>query len=176
MAISIDATVGGASANSYVTLAEADAFMTGRLNASAWETDATTDDRNRALVEATRHLSALDWSGYRTDATQALAWPRQWARDPDSPTQAYYSTTVIPERLKRATYQLALAYIKQGTNDVAAFDVTRDVKREKVDVIETEYENAVWPGEGLARYPDVIREIRPLLMASTRAVGQVVKG
>lgn len=175
MAITIDATVGGASANSFVTLVEADAYMTGRLNAALWDA-ATDDNKNRALVEATRYLTALTWGGDRVTATQALAWPRQWAHDPDSPTQDYFATTVIPTRIKTGTEELAFQFIKKGTTDVAALDPTSDIKREKVDVIEVEYSDSYARPTGLALYPSVVREINPLLASSSQGVGQVWVG
>lgn len=166
MAITIDATVGGASANSYVTLAEADSYMEGRLNASAWETDATTDNKNRALAEATRWLTAATWLGYRVDDTQALSWPRAWVIDPDDPNADYFAQTVVPERVKRATYELALEFIKAGTTDIAAIDSTIDIKRKKIDVLETEYYDRGVRANGLAKYPAATREIAPMLAGS----------
>lgn len=174
MAITIDATVGGASANSFVTLSEWTTYMEGRLNSDAFD-DATTDSQNRALAEATRELSAANWRGYRVDDTQALAWPRQWAHDPDSPAQDYYDIDVVPERVKRATYELALAFLKAGTADVASLDSDRLIKRQRIDVLETEYLDPGQRPQGLARYPAVLREIRPLLAGST-LTSKVVRG
>ena len=55
MAVTIDATVGGANANSYLTLAAAQDLIDGFVeddDVVAWGT-ATTDQKNRALVSAT---------------------------------------------------------------------------------------------------------------------------
>ena len=63
MTISIDATAGGASANSYVTEAEQILYMATRLNASAWTTvegTSCTDTEKQAMVEATRALQSLE--------------------------------------------------------------------------------------------------------------------
>ena len=175
MAIAIDATVGGGSANSFTTLAEANTFMTARLNASSWETDASDDDKNRALVEATRFLSALRWQGTTVDTTQALTWPRQWVTDPDNPTLDYFSTTAIPERVKDATMELAFQFIKQGTTDVAAQDGKDNVKRQKVDVLEVEYfEHG--QTTGVARYPRVYNWLLPLLESSGALTAPLVRG
>jgi hypothetical protein len=123
MAITIDATVGGAAANSYVTLAEMVSYMEGRLNSTSFDS-ATTDNQNRALAEATRELSALSWAGVRTDDTQALAWPRDLVRNPDDPNYDYIDSDVIPERIKRATYELAFQFLKAGTRDIVSQDTT----------------------------------------------------
>jgi len=175
MAITIDATVGGASANSFVTLSEWSTYMEGRLNSDSFD-DATTDNQNRALAEATRELSAMTWRGYRVDDTQALSWPRQWAHDPDSPTQDYYDTDVVPTRVKRATYELALAFLKGGTTDIVSLEGDRLVKRTNIaGAIETEYVDPQSRPVGMARYPAVMREIRPLLAGSS-ITSEVVRG
>jgi hypothetical protein len=175
MAVTIVATAGSATANSFVTLAEANTFMEGRLNASTWETDASDDNKNRALVEATRQLSAMQWLGLRTDTTQILSWPRTWVTNPDSPSLAFYTTTIIPQRVKDATMELAFQFIKAGTVDVAALAGTAGIKRKKVDVLETEYDTARRP-TGLALYPSVTRYIRPLLSEVGPYSSTIVRG
>lgn len=174
MAVSIDATVGGASANSFVTLAEMTTYMEGRLNSSSFD-GASTDDQNRALVEATRWLSALSWDGYRVTSTQALSWPRQWAWDPDNPAQAYFDTDEVPQRVKDATMELANQFLKAGTTDIAALDAAAGIKRKKIDVIETEYDPVRRP-VGLSAYPSVVRTIKPLLAATGPHTIELVRG
>jgi len=77
------ATVGASNANSFVTVAEGDTYCDARLNASAW-TDAEDDDKAKAVIEATRELSAKMWVGSKSTTAQALAWPRAYATDPDA--------------------------------------------------------------------------------------------
>ena len=58
MAVVIDATVGGANANSYLTLAAAQEIIDGFVqdaDVTAWAS-ATTDQKNRALFTATQRL------------------------------------------------------------------------------------------------------------------------
>jgi hypothetical protein len=174
LAISITATVGSPTANSFVTLAEATSYMEGRLNASTWDA-AATDSQNRALVEATRELSARTWKGMRVTDTQALSWPRQWACDPDSPVQGYFSTTVIPQRVKDATCELAFQFIKAGTTDIAALDATQGVIRKRIDVIETEYAEPHARVTGLKRFPRVWTLVAPMLEGSSGGL-RIVRG
>ena len=162
MPVSIDATVGGTSANSFVTLTEAQTYLDGRLNESSWES-ATTDNKNRALVEAARELSARSWRGMQTTDTQALAWPREWVVNPDSPTYSYFDTDIIPQRVKNAQIELALEFIKAGTTDVATQDPLQNIKQETVGPLTTVYADVYQRARGLARYPNVLRFIRPLL-------------
>lgn len=173
MAVTIVATVGSASANSFVTLAEAATYAEARLNASTWETSATTDNKNRALVEATRELSALVWQGKRTDSTQALSWPRQVTVDPDNPSLTYFASTVIPTRVKDATCELALAFIKSGTTDLAALDATANITRQQIDVLSTEYAEPFARATGLRRFPRVWALVAPMLNTRTGTVSLV---
>lgn len=177
MSITIVATVGSASANSFVTEAEAIAYMATRLNASTWTTvtGATcTETEKAALVESTRELSHLSWTGARVDSTQILSWPRQWAVDPDSPNGAwsYYSTTAIPQRVKDACCELAFQFVKAGTTDLAAVDPNAGVIEKTVSVLTTRWQPFARP-TGLARFPSVLRFIKPLLTSQSGIVPTV---
>lgn len=173
MAVAIVATVGSSSANSYVTLAEATTALEGRLNSSAW-TAATDDTKNRALVEAQLELQVQAWQGTRTDAVQSLAWPRQYAPDPDAPADADIDETglavfdddEIPTRVKQAQIELAFQFVNAGTTDLAMPSGVEGVVRRRVDVLEVEYEAGAKPARGLGRFPRVYELIRPLLGAS----------
>jgi len=179
MAVTIVATVGAATANSYVDVAACTAYMAGRLNADAW-TDA--DDPTAALVEACRELQTLPWAGARADGTQCLAWPRQWVIDPDTPVwdpaadYPYYADDVIPQRVKDAQCEWALEFLKAGAVDLAKPDPTALVTRKKVDVLETQYEvPAAANLQGLARFPRIAALIGPLLDASADGGLDVVR-
>lgn len=168
MTIAIDASVGGQSSNSFVTEAVAIVFAATRLNLVGWTTisgSACTEDEKKALIESTRELSALIYQGYRTDATQAQAWPRQLAMNPDAGSSYYtlYDSSVIPQRVKDATCELAFEFLKAGTTDIATLDDNLAVLRKKVDVLETDYAAPSQRAQGLARFPRVMRLITPLL-------------
>jgi hypothetical protein len=163
VAITIDATAGGASANSFLTLAAATTYLEGRLNSSAW-TSATTDETNRALVEATRTLSPLGWQGNRTSSTQALSWPRFGAVDPDAVASGFFfASDTVPQRVKDATAELALEFIKAGTVDVAALPSTDGLIAKTIDVLGWEYADPTKRKQGIARYPRVYTLIAPML-------------
>jgi len=100
----IDATLGGASANSYVTLADADAYFETTPDSGTW-TDKTNDQKNRALISATRWIDALSFYGARCGTTQALKWPRE-----DYTVDGIdLACTLIPVGIEIATYELARA-------------------------------------------------------------------
>lgn len=168
MSVTIVATVGSASANSFITEVEVIAYMDARLNASTWTTVSGTtciEDEKTAMVEATRELSARHWAGLRVDTTQVLSWPRQWACNPDSPTGDYYTTTEIPQRVKDACCELAFQFLKLGTTDLAAEDALQGVTQSTIDVISKSYD-ANLKTQGLARFPRVWNLIAPLLEGS----------
>ena len=165
MSVVIDATVGGATANSYALLSDAMTYMAGRLNSSAWDS-ATTDSQNRALVSASTELTALAWEGRRATTVQALAWPRWMAPNPDSPVGFLYDSGIVPDRVKNATCELAFQFLVAGTTDIAALDPNLAVTEKTVDVLTTRYQPYQKP-TGLARFPSVMRFIRPLLASMT---------
>ncbi len=77
MAITLDATVGGANANTYITLADANSFIEGLVlsdDAAAWD-GSSNDNKNRALFTAAQRIDREKFLGARVDDTQALEWP-----------------------------------------------------------------------------------------------------
>jgi hypothetical protein len=107
----IDATLSGASANSYVTLAQANTYFETVPDSSTW-TSKTDDQKNRALISATGWLDGLTYYGDRCTTTQALKWPREeFAVD-----GVDLACTLIPTPIKNATYELARAL----ANDTSA--------------------------------------------------------
>ena len=78
MAISLDATVGGANANTYITLSDANSFIEGLVlndDTVAWD-NSSTDNKYRALFTAAQRIDREKFLGARVADTQALEWPR----------------------------------------------------------------------------------------------------
>ena len=74
MAITLDATVGGANANTYIGLSDANSFIEGLVlddDVAAWD-NSTTDNKNRALFTATVRIDRERFLGARATDTQAL--------------------------------------------------------------------------------------------------------
>jgi hypothetical protein len=111
----IDATLGGTTANSYVTLAESNAYFETSPDSSTW-TNKSDDQKNRALISSTRWIDALTFYGARCTETQALSWPREnYMVD-----GVALACTLIPARIKAATFELARAL----ANDTSALTGT----------------------------------------------------
>lgn len=174
MTISIVATAGSASANSFVTETEFIAYAATRLNVVSGTTvsgSTCSENEKKAMIEATRELTRLLWEGSRTDATQALAWPRAFALDPDKPSvtllgdiaQLYFDDDELPQRVKDATIELALEFLKAGTTDLAAQDAKQNVVQKTVGPISTTYSQPYERTQGIARFPRVLSLVGPLL-------------
>ena len=104
MAATINATLQSETANSFVTLAEADAYFETVPSSTNWD-DKTDDQKNRALISATRWIDTLNFYGDRCDADQALSWPRNnYHVD-----RVELACSAIPNDIKYATYELANA-------------------------------------------------------------------
>ncbi len=129
MALVIVATAGSHTANSYCTLAEAEATVLGMLNIAAW-TAATTAEKNSALVQATRHIDQITFIGYKyyyleeddQDEYQALEFPRLDNIDDEG-------ALFIPQRVKdacaiQAVCELRRDAAKQAANDIRDSGVT----------------------------------------------------
>lgn len=109
MALIIDATAGGVSANSYVTLADAEVYYESRLHSDEWD-DVADSVKNEGLAMATMLFdSELLWVGSPASTTQALRWPRTSVTDPEG---VAVSSSTIPTFLANATAEFALWLIQ----------------------------------------------------------------
>lgn len=82
--MTLDATPAGSAANSYCTVAEADAYFNTSFNRPVWGAT-STPNKEIALIEAVRLLdSQVKWYGYLATNTQVLRWPRAYVPSPDS--------------------------------------------------------------------------------------------
>jgi len=131
MTLIVEDGTGLATAESYISVADADARHTAFGN-SDWT--GATSVKEAALRRATAHMEQAyreRWKGTRLRPDQGLSWPRYgvvvdtW----------YVETTIVPAEVASACADLAL---KALAGDLNA-DLTRTVIREKVGPIETEY-------------------------------------
>jgi hypothetical protein len=148
MAIAIVATPGAADANSYLTLAAAQAIVDGFIqddDVIAWAS-ATTDQKNRALFTATQRLDRERFLGARSTDTQSLQWPRTGVRRPDTYintyavgfpfriTTDYFDDNEIPVQVQYAEVVLAV-YLNNNT-DALGLTGLEDYKNVKIGSID----------------------------------------
>jgi hypothetical protein len=114
--MAIDTTVGGASANSWASLAEFKTYRDYRLPASVAVSAATDSQIEAALIVACRNINAnFAWTGVAVDDVQALTWPRKGMQTRNGFT---IPTTTNPKDLKDAQCEMAFQ-ILDGANLVA---------------------------------------------------------
>ena len=134
MTIVVEDGTGLSTAESYISVADATTYFTARGN-TTWAAISTDALREAYLRQATEYMISTyrrRWQGVRLDEDQALDWPRQgvvvdsWGVDDDS----------VPTIIERACAEYAL---KASSADLQP-DLTQGVVREKVGVIEVEYD------------------------------------
>jgi hypothetical protein len=115
----LDATVGGLASNSYLTLDQALAIAEIVLSGPAYQAfiKQANDERSVCLMRATRMIErSFEWSGYRVDDDQALAWPRHRYTMIDAvytDDGLIYGADIIPKDVQDATVMVA-AHLAQG--------------------------------------------------------------
>ena len=134
MALTVETGSGSATAESYISVADASTYHSNRGNA-AWAALASDTVREQCLRKATDYMVAMyrnSWQGCRVDDNQALDWPRYGCVvdgfDIDSST--------IPTPIKNACAELAL---KVASGELYA-DQTRGTVSETVGPISVTYD------------------------------------
>lgn len=175
MPLTLVATPGSSSANAYATVVEATAIADYRLGSAGW-TSLSSDQKIQALVTAARDIDSLEGSapgliggflGERSSDTQALAWPRAGSD---------YDEDELPKTLVDANIELALSYtpvIAAGTDVLNTDRTNGNVKRKKVDVLETEFFAPNEDGAlSMERFPPIVqRLLTPLVLVATDVWG-----
>lgn len=114
MALIVEDGTGLSTAESYISVANADAYFTDRGN-TVW-TALTTQAKEQALRAATDYMASVytgRWAGRRTTTTQALDWPRSFVVNKDAPgyygtSPSYYPFNAVPTAVARACAELAV--------------------------------------------------------------------
>lgn len=151
--MALDATVGGPSADTYVTEAEYRAYA----SAYGWT---LSGDIEVHLRRARAYLDrAFDYLGAKASSGQALAWPRLVG---DILVDGYsVASDALPQAIKDA--QCEMAYLIQGGADpfatITGGAVSR--KREKVDVIDGDTTYVAGTARDRAAYPAVDQLVAP---------------
>lgn len=150
MALNTETGTGSSTSESYCSVTDASAYHSNRGN-NTWAL-LTTAQMEEALRRATDYMLQvykLRWKGSRVKSTQALDWPRAFvvredfystsSAIPDSVTgEFYYPSDIVPAQVRDAC---ALLAIKAAAGDLSP-DLSRATIREKVDVLEVEYDKS----------------------------------
>lgn len=127
-------------ATSYVSVAEADDYLSIRPNIDDW-TELDSTEKEAKLMWATRLLDQrARFYGRKTDNANGLEWPRIGVTDKNGAVVPY---DVVPEPIKDATVEIAF-YLLVNSLDPALPPggggvAGGAIKRIKADVVEIEY-------------------------------------
>lgn len=139
--MTIIATAGSATANCYITIADADTyFAESRYHSEDW-TALSDTVKEQVLRWSTRLIDQFDFVGTRSDplgVDQRLDWPRSFV--PDADTGLYIDSTTIPFFIAEATAEYALFLYREDRTGAAQEDLAQ-FNKIKVDVIELGIEN-----------------------------------
>ena len=134
MAATINATVKGENANSYVTLTEANTYFETVPDSSTW-TNKTDDQKNRALISATRWIDSFVYYGDRCDAGQALKFPRNNYQVDG----VELACSTIPINIKYAQYELARALANDSEAMTGNVGTDGNIEEVKLGDIQVKY-------------------------------------
>ena len=134
MAATINATVKDANANSYVTLTEANTYFETVPDSSTW-TNKTADQKNRALISATRWIDSFVYYGDRCDDGQALKFPRNNYQVDG----VELACSTIPINIKYAQYELARALANDSEAMTGNVGTDGNIEEVKLGDIQVKY-------------------------------------
>lgn len=103
MAFTFDPTSAASTANSYLSVTEADDYFAGRFNSDKWSTFSTAQ-KQQLLVTASKQLDTAMYGGRRSKQIQSLQWPRFGLSNYDG---FAIPDTVIPTQIKEAACEMA---------------------------------------------------------------------
>lgn len=110
MALVVEDGTGLATAEAYISVADADAYFALIGTHASW-TAASSTEKEQALRLGAIYLDGnFGWQGTRTTSTQALDWPR-WDVERDG---IVIDTDAVPTAVARANAEAALQHIISG--------------------------------------------------------------
>lgn len=161
MAVTLDPTPNGASANSYGTLAEALAFFATRIGALAFINADSDDIRKQALITGTREVDQEIFRGQKTTSTQAL----QWGRTGTYSSGVAIPGDVIPAFVKYASFEQGLWRLEQsgsdGAKDSLAATGTEELKSLRAGPVQLDFRDRDPTSEIVRPADDPSRSLAP---------------
>jgi len=134
VAATITATLSSATANSYVTLAEANTYFETVPDSTTWD-NKTDDQKNRSLIAATRWIDSFVYFGDRCDHGQALKFPRNNYQVDD----VELACSAIPNNIKYAQYELARALANDTDAMTGNVGTNGNISQAKLGDLEVKY-------------------------------------
>lgn len=117
----------------YGTLLSALEYFSKRLHSRPWD-QATVEDKNKALIAATRIIDALNFKGQKTDLDQHHEFPRD-------------GDTVVPAAIEQATYEIAISLLDGRDPDMELESL--GISSQGIESVRTTYNRTKPPIEHL---------------------------
>lgn len=170
MTLIVEDGTGLTNANSYISVAGADAYVAERIIGSTkttWDA-ASTSSKESALIRATDYLDEnyrSRWKGYRGSQDQALDWPRYSVVDGDGYLVA---SDAVPGQLSSALVEIAVTVVADTESMTPEATTAGSVRRERIRAGSVESETEYSSPEptilsAAQRYPKVHRMLGDLI-------------
>lgn len=149
--------------NTYVTNAEADAYLEDAVNGGPWAF-LSEEDQDRALITAFRLLQKQSWAGSKTDPDQVAAFPRAGV----TCNGEAVDETEVPPAVEDAQIELALA-LTQDPTLVTAANTGSNTKRLQAGSASIEFFNSTDGSSGItaSRFPPQVQELLNCFLAGS---------
>lgn|SRR5574343_469371 len=152
---------GVAGAESYVAVADADAYFAKRGSPASW-TGLSESVKEQYLREGTDYLEMMydgRWKGCKVESDQALSWPRYNVHDSDG---IVLDSAIIPQKLKNALCEAALQ--RTSGDLLPVLNTPGDIKETDVQAGPVR-SRKVYAGTAsqLASYSKVVQWLRTLI-------------
>lgn len=171
MSLIVEDGTGRADAESYATVAQADEYHQKRGNAG-WAGE--TAGREAALRRASEYLDGAyrtRWLGKGSTPTQALAWPRAYARS----GAGYLPSDAVPLAVVRACCEAALRELQNPGSLAPDLYPGERVVSETVGPLEVEYADGGGSDAGAPPVLVAVDRILAPVLRSTAAAGLVLR-
>lgn len=162
-----DGTLSTPSANTYATASVVSAFCAAR--GLTFATGATAVG---AILRAMAYIESFDFKGVKSEGpesniVQPLKWPRSGAYDEDG--YALDDDYIPPNLVNALSYA---AYLEVQNVGVFGSALSSNIKREKVDVLETEY---FTPSPSQKEYPVIMGYLKGLIKGAGGGMAKVLR-
>lgn len=146
----------------YISQADANAYLAGQFTATAWRAETDEDQKDRAIISATRFIDRQLWQGEKTDAAQLHAFPRTGLYYRDSGEEV--DDALVPQEVIYATAELASIMLSGSDvqeNFTPGNNLTQSFKAGSVAI-------SYFRGEWIAtRLPTIIQELLGFWLAAS---------
>lgn len=190
--MALDSTISGANSNSYIGVAEADAFFEFHPDGTAWF-DLTISQKEIYLVTGSNRLDQLKYSGKPTSTDQRMQWPREFCRNRDyaylddgyrvdlyfesSDSQYYLPSDEIPKEVVDAVCEMAIHYKRKFNEEYDLTDIQYETySKLNVGGVSLELRDGLTDDRLPTKVKRILRSIGPKVWASSSSTLTMVRG